>query len=201
MKPYAAALGQSGTKISDPRPFSRDDSSHRRNPGASQDATALVESHLPLVASMVDRVWVSPRLGLTRDDLLSAGAYGLLLAARRFDPTRGIAFGVFARSHIRRAILREINQAKQALGFAPDEMIALVDESGEPDMLPDRGAQTQVDAAQIPEVSQLMEYLLTLEEGLAIAIYFFERNTLNAIAGVVDEPRHAVVRRIKDALE
>ena len=53
----------------------------------------LVESYIPLVLHQVDRAWLSPRLGLTREDLVSAGCYGLLLAARKFDPSRGVGFG------------------------------------------------------------------------------------------------------------
>jgi DNA-directed RNA polymerase specialized sigma subunit len=51
----------------------------------------LVQDYLPLVVSQVDRVWLSPRTGLAREDLVSAGCHGLLLAARRFDPGRGSA--------------------------------------------------------------------------------------------------------------
>ena len=59
-----------------------------------REIAKLVENYVPLVIKQADRVWLSPRIGLTRDDLVSAGCYGLLLAARRFDPSRGVGFGV-----------------------------------------------------------------------------------------------------------
>ena len=83
---------------------------------STAEIAALVESYLPLVASQTDRVWLSSRIGLTRDDLISAGCYGLLLAARRFDPSRGVGFGVFARAHVHGALMREINAAMKASG-------------------------------------------------------------------------------------
>ena len=81
-----------------------------------REIARLVESYIPLVLHQVDRAWLSPRLGLTREDLVSAGCYGLLLAARKFDPSRGVAFGVFARTHVHGALMREIQTAMKASG-------------------------------------------------------------------------------------
>ena len=98
----------------------------------------LVEDYLPLVVKHVDRVWLSTRIGLTRDDLISAGCYGLLLAARRFDPSRAVGFGIFARSHVRGALMREINSAMKAAGVGiedvfvsgEDELVAMAERIG-----------------------------------------------------------------------
>ena len=48
-----------------------------------REIAKLVENYVPLVIKQADRVWLSPRIGLTRDDLVSAGCYGLLLADRK----------------------------------------------------------------------------------------------------------------------
>src|ERR1700683_30754 len=84
----------------------------------------LVENYIPLVLHQVDRSWLSPRLGLTREDLVSAGCYGLLLAARKFDPSRGVGFGVFARTHVHGALMREIQTAMKASGVGTEEVLA-----------------------------------------------------------------------------
>ena len=36
-----------------------------------EEIASMVENYLPLVADQADRVWLSPRIGLTRGDLIS----------------------------------------------------------------------------------------------------------------------------------
>jgi RNA polymerase sigma factor (sigma-70 family) len=157
----------------------------------------LVEDYLPLVISQVERVWLSPRLGLVRDDLISAGCYGLLMAARRFDPSRGIGFGVFARSHVHGALMREINLAMKATGAGGDEILVAHDEV-DPDSIPDeRRADLRAETA---EVRELMEFLLTADERLLLSLYYQQQLTLAETAAVVDSSESAVARAIKAAL-
>lgn len=161
------------------------------------EVAKLVEDYLPLVIRQVARVWLSPRLGLTRDDLVSAGCYGLLLAARRFDPSRGVGFGVFARSHVHGELMREINLAMKATGSAGDEMFIAGGEI-DPDSLPDeRRADLRAETA---EVRDLMEFVLTAEERLLLALYYHEELTLAEVAAVVDSSESAVTRAMKGAL-
>ena len=54
---------------------------------------SLVERHLPLVYSAARRYAGS---GEPLEDLVQAGSVGLVAAARRFDPARGIPFAAFA---------------------------------------------------------------------------------------------------------
>jgi RNA polymerase sigma-E/F/G factor len=157
----------------------------------------LVEDYMPLVIKQADRVWLSPRLGLTRDDLISAGCYGLLLAARRFDPSRGIGFGVFARSHIHGALMREINLAMKATGSAGNELF--ISESDiDLDSLPDE-TSTELNA-ETAEIRDLMEFVLTVEERLLLSLYYHDELTLAEVAAVVDSSQSAVARAIKGAL-
>ncbi len=169
-------------------------------PARPMDVETLVENYMPLVAKLADRVWLSPRLGLTRDDLLSAGAYGLLMAARRFDPARGIGFGVFARSHIHGALMREINTTLRAIGGNQEQVLVPPADEGESDLLPDNPNANRIDAAEAAEIRELMEYTLTKNERLALTLYYFEELTVAEVAAVLEESRSRVARTIKGAL-
>ena len=68
----------------------------------------LVVTHLPLVKFIVDRIASSLPPHLDRDDLRSAAVIGLISAAERFDPTRGVQFKTFAEQRIRGTIMDEL---------------------------------------------------------------------------------------------
>ena len=159
----------------------------------------LVESYIPLVLHQVDRAWLSPRLGLTREDLISAGCYGLLLAARKFDPSRGVAFGVFARTHVHGALMREVQTAMKASGAGSEEVMPGIDEV-EPDSLPDESVAIAPDSAETAQVRELMELNLTERERLLIALYYYEELTLAEVAAVVDESESSVSRALNHAI-
>jgi RNA polymerase sigma factor FliA len=167
---------------------------------STEEIASTVERYLPLVASQVDRVWLSPRIGLTRDDLISAGCYGLLLAARRFDPTRGVGFGVFARSHVHGAVMREINSAMSAAGGQTDDVLAADAASIDVDSLPDERSDSPIDSARVNEVRDLMECVLTEQERLALTLYFYEELTIREVTAVTNTSESITVRIIKRAL-
>jgi len=164
-----------------------------------REIARLVESYIPLVLHQVDRAWLSPRLGLTREDLVSAGCYGLLLAARKFDPSRGVAFGVFARTHVHGALMREIQSAMKASGVGTEEVLAGGDDV-EPDSLPDESGAVIADSAETAQVRELMEFNLTERERLMVTLYYYEELTLAEIAAVVDESESAVSRTLNSAI-
>jgi RNA polymerase sigma factor for flagellar operon FliA len=68
----------------------------------------LVRQHLPLVhhvvADMIARV---PR-HIPRDELTSAALFGLVQAARAFDPSRGVSFDRYARRRMQGALLDDL---------------------------------------------------------------------------------------------
>jgi RNA polymerase sigma factor (sigma-70 family) len=166
-----------------------------------EEIASMVENYLPLVANQADRVWLSPKIGLTRDDLISAGCYGLLLAARRFDPTRGVGFGVFARSHVHGALMREINLAMSAAGAGIDDVLIADEQAIDINAIPDEHAGTPIDSAQVKEIRDLMECLLTEPERLCLTLYFYEELTIAEIAAVTECSASTAVRTIKRALE
>ncbi|MFV0316170.1 MAG: sigma-70 family RNA polymerase sigma factor [Microthrixaceae bacterium] len=78
------------------------------------EATALVESHLPLVNHVVFQVAVNFPRHVDRDELVNAGAIGLVEAAKRFDESRGVPFNRFAAQRIRGAIIDAVRSADWA---------------------------------------------------------------------------------------
>ena len=68
----------------------------------------MITSHLPLVRYLVNRFAAQLPPHLDPQDLASAAVIGLIHAADRFDPGRGVQFKTFAEQHIRGAILDEL---------------------------------------------------------------------------------------------
>lgn len=80
----------------------------------SRELSALIEQHLPLVKHIVFQVAVHFPRHVDRDDLARAGALGLVEAARRYEPSRGVPFDRFAAQRIRGAILDAVRAADWA---------------------------------------------------------------------------------------
>lgn len=74
---------------------------------------ALVVENLPLVGYLVSELWARAS-HLSRDDLASAGALGLIGAADSFDPDLGVPFGAFARRRIVGAFADEMRSSDWA---------------------------------------------------------------------------------------
>lgn len=103
-----------------------------KNFNAVAAANELARDHLDLVGKAVAQVSARYPRHVDRDELWSAGALGLVEAARRFDPDAGIPFPHYAMIRIRGAIIdstrsrdwasrsvrrraRELEHAKEAL--------------------------------------------------------------------------------------
>ncbi len=76
--------------------------------GTYSDRDELILSHLPLVKFIVSRIAAQLPPHLDQDDLMSAAVIGLITAAERFDPTRGVLFKTFAEQRIRGTIMDEL---------------------------------------------------------------------------------------------
>jgi RNA polymerase sigma factor FliA len=70
----------------------------------------VIERSLPLVRSIAARLLLAHRLSMPFEDLYALGVTGLLQAADRFDPSRGVAFVTFAYYRIRGAILDSLRR-------------------------------------------------------------------------------------------
>ena len=88
---------------------------------APSQRALLVEAHLPLVRHVVLQVAGHFPRHVDRQELARAGALGLVEAAQRFDPSRGVPFDRFAARRIRGAIL----DAVRAVDWAPRSVRAL----------------------------------------------------------------------------
>jgi RNA polymerase primary sigma factor len=105
-----AAVGLYLAEIRNIRLLSKDREeqlSVRAAAGDRDALSSLVEHHLPLVVGLA-RGYAGR--GVSLEDLIQEGNLGLLRAAERFDPTRGVRFATYAtwwvRQHISRAALR-----------------------------------------------------------------------------------------------
>jgi RNA polymerase sigma factor for flagellar operon FliA len=72
------------------------------------DRETLILEHIPLVRYLVSRMSVKLPPHLDLQDLMSSAMIGLINAADRFDPGRGVLFKTFAEQHIRGTILDEL---------------------------------------------------------------------------------------------
>lgn len=68
----------------------------------------LIVSHLPMVKYLVGKIASQLPPHLDREDLMSAAVIGLITAAERFDPERGVQFKTFVEQRIRGTIMDEL---------------------------------------------------------------------------------------------
>jgi RNA polymerase sigma factor FliA len=78
-------------------------------PGSTKEAE-WVESHLPLVRTIVGRIAMTLPSHVDVEDLYSAGLVGLLNAVRNFDAKSGTSFETYARLRIRGSIIDELRR-------------------------------------------------------------------------------------------
>jgi RNA polymerase sigma factor FliA len=83
---------------------------------AEQDE--LIVEHLPNIRFIARRIHEGLPEHVLIDDLFSAGVVGLMDAAKRFDPSKGVKFSTFAQLRIRGAILDSL----RVLDWAPREL-------------------------------------------------------------------------------
>lgn len=75
----------------------------------------LVSAYLRLVAAIAGKY---ARFGLSKDDLVQEGVFGLLQAAQKFDPERGFRFGTYAGWWVRAAVQRHMLDNWSIVRFA-----------------------------------------------------------------------------------
>lgn len=91
----------------------------------SPEVLARFHSELALVETIAAQILRSIGRSIEFDDLVAAGREGLLDAARRFDPSRGVPFGAYANLRIRGAILDGVRQLSTLPRRAYERIAAL----------------------------------------------------------------------------
>jgi len=81
-------------------------------PSARQlaERDAVVMNHLPLVRAIAGRVRENLPVQVELDDLVHAGILGLFDAVQKYDPSKKVAFHLYAKHRIRGAILDSLRQ-------------------------------------------------------------------------------------------
>ena len=74
------------------------------------DKDDLIRSHLPMINYLVERMVTQVPTYVSRDEICSAAMLGLVDAANRFDPAKGVLFKTFAERRIRGAVLDEVRR-------------------------------------------------------------------------------------------
>jgi RNA polymerase sigma factor for flagellar operon FliA len=146
--------------------------------GAGLDAERerRVLDFLPLVTHVVGRLTVSLPPHLDREDLLSAGVYGLIHAALNYDAAKGASFKSHAFTRVRGAVLDELRRA-DPIGKLQRSRVRTVDaahsrlssENGIPPTLEQLAAATGSTEAEVDEVLSLARRsnVLSLDVGAA----------------------------------
>jgi len=75
-----------------------------------QDRDQIILEHLPLVRVIAIRVHENLPVHVDIDDLVHAGIMGLFDAAKKFNPTKQVAFSSYAKHRIKGAILDSLRQ-------------------------------------------------------------------------------------------
>ena len=110
----------------------------------------LVRSHLPLVRAMARRY---ARRREEFDDLVQAGSVGLVKAATRFDPSRGVAFATFVTPTVEGEIRRQLRDRRKGTTAARDPVTLDAEEA-------------DAESATDPESLATSEYRLLLAGGM-----------------------------------
>jgi RNA polymerase sigma factor for flagellar operon FliA len=98
--------------------------------GLHPQTSELIEEHLPLVRHVVFQVSAHFPRHVDKEELVRAGVLGLVEAAHRFEPTKGVPFAPYASQRIRGAILdavRKVDWAPRSLRRAGRAMDAASD--------------------------------------------------------------------------
>jgi RNA polymerase sigma factor for flagellar operon FliA len=74
------------------------------------DRSQLIRENMPLVELVVQRMVPQVPSFMTKEDMISAAMVGLIDAANKFDPTKGVKFKTFAEYRVRGAILDEMRK-------------------------------------------------------------------------------------------
>ena len=81
---------------------------YKQNPDNQAVRNRLVEHYLPIVYRRADRIRAKLPSEIERDDLISAGTFGLIDAIGAYDMNRGVKFETFCLPRVHGAIVDEL---------------------------------------------------------------------------------------------
>ncbi len=82
----------------------------RGRPSNQERQNNLVVEHIYLVKYVANRLTTNLPPGVSKDDILSMGTWGLIDAAKKFNRKRGVLFKTYALTRIRGAIIDELRR-------------------------------------------------------------------------------------------
>src|SRR5262245_54150875 len=117
----------------------------------SVERDVLVAEHVSLVKYIASRVSAKLPPSIDADDLVGAGMLGLIDAAEKFDPSRGIRFRTYAERRIRGAILDHL----RSLDWAPRSLRRRARELETAHLQLERDRGRAVDGAELAEYLEM----------------------------------------------
>lgn len=90
-----------------------------------EERNQKVVENMPLVTSIVKKMYLSPYAFFDKEDMFQQGTIGLIKAVERFDPERGFAFSTYAVPMIQGEILRFQREYAQTLKYSRSDIDAL----------------------------------------------------------------------------
>jgi RNA polymerase sigma factor for flagellar operon FliA len=98
---------------------------YEKGDGKGNTLRDLVVDHLPLVGHIVGRLCAGIMTRVPREDLVGAGTLGLVEAAHRFDPAKGVKFSTYAYSRVRGAVVDYLRRNDPIGKVARDQLYAV----------------------------------------------------------------------------
>lgn len=157
----------------------------------------LVTDGIPLVRTVAGRMkcWMPKRIDM--EELIGAGSIGLVKAALKFDPTKGVPFAIYARLRIRGEILDDlrrrspIKRKARARGVAEPHIVSIEEPiSGGREQIKDTLSETCPGPAQLAESNDHRDHIVSLFKGRDRRIFEllyvngFTQKTVGEILGV-----------------
>jgi RNA polymerase sigma factor for flagellar operon FliA len=162
----------------------------------------LVREHLPLVhhvvADMIARV---PR-HIPRDELTSAALFGLVQAARAYDPSRGVSFDRYARRRMQGALLDDLRSrdwASRGVRAAARKVRSVTDELtlalGRTPTATEAGAAAGLSANEVSRLNDDVHRATVLNYDSV----FRDSEDCDALSTVEADPGEVILRRERRA--
>jgi RNA polymerase sigma factor (sigma-70 family) len=138
---------------------------------------ALILANMKLVRPIAGQLLHKLPRSFELDDLISAGTMGLIDAATKFDPKRGIPFGAYARFRIRGEILSSCRRHEwdnSTMGGLEPWHNEIADPSSEP--------EAAIHTQQLRKLLERAIDMLPAQEDTAITTKYFQKSDLNGAA-------------------